>query len=466
MKKKLEIRVPAAAGAWYIAASLAIKLIGMATTPIYTGVMSAEEYGKYALYMSWVGIFSVVATLGLSASAVYRGMQKFKKRQDELLSATLGLSLLPVFLFSVLFVVWGESFARLVGLSEELIALIIVQTLFDSAVTLYTARCRYLYDYKRAVAISLASTVISQSVALALVFFVEPTAKMRIYALLFSTMLFALPIFISIIFKGKSFFSREVWRFLLMFNLPLLPHFISAATLANADKVMVSYVSGEAALAKYSVAHSLGVGMSFATGGLGSALQPWIMRKIDAGEEERVSALSLKITSLIAIGSLCVLALAPEVFAFLSPSNYSDALISVYPITLAAIAGFISSVAGTAILHKEKTALLSLSAIVGAAVNIFANLFLLPYSYNGAAFAYLLSAIASAVSSVIAARRTANKPIVREVRSVAIFAAAALFSLVLYALRALLVPRLASLLCLGVLALILLRCVKRDVIER
>ena len=466
MKKKLEIRLPAKAGAWYVVSSFLIKLGGMAATPLFTRAMSAEEYGKYALYMSWIAILSVLTTLGLTGSVVYRGMQKFEKRRDELISSALGLSLVVLGAFAAAFVIWGERISSFTGLDGELSLLLIGQIALDTAVAFYTAKSRYLYGYKRVIAINLISAFLSLGISLLLVFLVEPTASVRIYALLFSTLVFALPLFIAILWKGKRLFSRDIWGFLLKFNLPLLPHSVCAAILANVDKVMISGVAGGAALAKYSVAHSLGVGMTFVTGGLGSALQPWIMRKIEAGKERRVANVALKITFLVSIGALGILALAPELLSLLAPDSYSDALISVYPITLAAIVGFVASVASVGILHKEKTGLLSLSAIVGALVNIGANFLLLPYSYNGAAFSFLIAGIISCAVSIIAYRRISKSTLLRILPSLSVFIVAALLSFILYAMRELFVPRMISLVILAALGVLALLNIKKDITEK
>ena len=466
MKKKLEIRLPAKAGAWYVLASLVIKLAGMAATPVFTRVMSAEEYGKYALYMSWIAILSVLMTLGLTGSVVYRGMQKFEERRDELISSALGLALLLFGLFAVAFMIWGDWFSAFTGLEGNLSSLLLVQIALDTAVAFYTAKSRYVYGYKRVIAINVISALLSLGLSLLFVFLIEPTASVRIYALLFSTLVFAIPLFLSIIFKGRRLYSRDIWGFLLKFNLPLLPHTVCAAILANVDKVMISGVAGGAALAKYSVAHSLGVGMTFVTGGLGSALQPWIMRKIEAGKEGRVANVTLKITLLVAIGALGILTLAPELLSLLAPKSYEGALISVYPITLAAIVGFVGSVAGVGILHAERTGLLSLAAAVGAAVNVGANFIFLPYSYNGAAFSFLIAGVASAAVSIIAYRRVNRKAILRILPSLAIFAVASFLSFILYELRELFVPRVISLVILLALGALALLNIKRDIVEK
>ncbi len=219
-------------------------------------------------------------------------------------------------------------------------------------------------------------------------------------------------------------------------------------------------------MAGFSVAYSLGAGMNFITAGLISALSPWIMRKIAQNKQDRVAEITLKLSALVAVGSLGILTLAPELLAFLAPSGYSAALPSVYPITITAAVSFISSVTATALIRAERTGLLSLCSIVGAAVNIGANLLLLPISFNGAALAHFAAAAASLTAGIVLTGRLPGGSVVKAMSSAALIAASALLSFILYAIRDDLVSRLIILALLGLIAIMCLFSLKDDVIEK
>ena len=206
--------------------------------------------------------------------------------------------------------------------------------------------------------------------------------------------------------------------------------------------------------------------MNFVTVGLGAALSPWIMRKIAQGKQDRVAEITLKLTFLVAIGSLGILTLAPELLSFLAPKNYSAALPSVYPITVSAAVSFIGSVTATALIRAERTGSLSLCSIVGALVNIVTNLLLLPISFNGASLAHFAAAAASLSAGIIFTRRLPGGPIVKALPSTAVIATTALLSLILYAVRANLVTRLIILVILGLMAVVCLLSLKDDVTEK
>ena len=466
MDLKSAIRLPARAGAWYVASSAVIKLCGMSATPYFTRVMSPAEYGSYSLYMSWVAMLSILTTLGLGGSAIYRGMQKFDSRGNVILSSALGLALSSISIFSVVALLFPDGVSRLLGLPRQLVYILILQIALDSVITLYLSRSRYLYGYRLVIGVNVGSALLSLGLSLLLSRLTEPTATVRASSLLVATAIFALPLLFAAISRERHFFSKKAWAFLLRFNLPLLPHLLAGSLMTNMDKVLISRIVGGAAVAGFSVAYSLGAGMNFVTVGLGAALSPWIMRKIAQGKQDRVAEITLKLTFLVAIGSLGILTLAPELLSFLAPKNYSAALPSVYPITVSAAVSFIGSVTATALIRAERTGSLSLCSIVGALVNIVTNLLLLPISFNGASLAHFAAAAASLSAGIIFTRRLPGGPIVKALPSTAVIATTALLSLILYAVRANLVTRLIILVILGLMAVVCLLSLKDDVTEK
>ena len=207
MNKSSGIRLPARAGAWYVASSALIKLCGMAATPYFTRVMSPDEYGTYSLYMSWIAILSVLMTLGLGGSAIYRGMQKFDPQGDALTSAALGLALCSVAAFSAVGLLFFDRLKALISLPGHLIAILFLQIALDSVLTLYMARCRYRYGYRLVIGISAGSALTALLLSALLSRILEPTATMRALSLLAATAVFALPVAFLVFFKGKRLFS-------------------------------------------------------------------------------------------------------------------------------------------------------------------------------------------------------------------------------------------------------------------
>ena len=81
--KGKKINTPARASLWYVLTSVITKAIGLFVTPIFTRVLSSAEYGSYTLYMSCLGLFSVISTAAFSAGVIYRGCEVFEDKKDD-----------------------------------------------------------------------------------------------------------------------------------------------------------------------------------------------------------------------------------------------------------------------------------------------------------------------------------------------------------------------------------------------
>ena len=83
--------MPARASVWYTVCGVIERGVGFIFTPIFTRALTPEEYGLYPLYVSFMSLFTIVITLELSGNIIYRGLSKYRGREDEFISSTLGI---------------------------------------------------------------------------------------------------------------------------------------------------------------------------------------------------------------------------------------------------------------------------------------------------------------------------------------------------------------------------------------
>ena len=270
--------------------------------------------------------------------------------------------------------------------------IILLQIFFDSVVTAELQRYKFSYGYERVMAINLSSAILGAILSLALVFGGEMGAAGRILGLLIS----------GGIISGILIYTRreggviggEAGKFLLKNALPLIPAVIARASVGWADKLIIKRNLGDAALAKYSVAHTVGTAALALIGALSSALNPWMIRKLKAGDDGVVLFVTRELSSIISWGSVTLLALAPEIFAFLAPKSYSDALYVIAPFAISSLPFFLFSIASVLAGFYERTRFISLATALGAAVSIILNFLLVPrIGFIAGSIAYLAAEI-------------------------------------------------------------------------
>ncbi|MBQ7333340.1 MAG: hypothetical protein IJW38_03205, partial [Clostridia bacterium] len=162
--------------------------------------------------------------------------------------------------------------------------------------------------------------------------------------------------------------------------------------IAQIDKLMIKEYESTAALGKYSIAYSAGFMLTTLTAALYSALQPWLMRKLNSGNIEAAKAITKRIILLTALGLLLFLLVIPEIFRIIASESYRDAEIAVYPLAVAGYLQFISNILASNIIHTEKTGVISIAGLIAFGFNLLSNLILIPiYSYPVAAVTTALS---------------------------------------------------------------------------
>ena len=383
------IRVPAKASFYYTVAALIGRLFGFLFTPIFTRSLTAAEYGIFPLYLGWLSLFSAASTLEIGTGAILGGFTKFKNEPENfmksalftLVSAFLTLSL-PILLFS-------SRVSALTGLDKTLLPIMAVHALSDAIISLYLTEARYRYSYYTVFLFNVIPSLLTPLTGLFLIR-LSPSLSRPLGAMLISVIAL-LPILIK--WKPWSGIIRwEMVRFTVRTCLALFPASLGAILIAGADRLMIGYVLGKDAVAKYSVAHSLGLALTFFTVGLYGALKPWIMRKIDRGEKAAVAVVSYKLLLLGAAATLALLCVAPEILSILAPRTYSDALAAVYPLALAVLPMFLYNVFSSVLIFTGRGRRNSLFAVLAAGINIALNAILLPrFGITAAAISFFTS---------------------------------------------------------------------------
>ncbi|WP_341780016.1 hypothetical protein [Levilactobacillus sp. HBUAS70063] len=55
--------------------------ISIITTPIFTRLLTAAEYGQYSVFSSWLSVITVIVSMNLYAGVYMQGLVKFEKER-------------------------------------------------------------------------------------------------------------------------------------------------------------------------------------------------------------------------------------------------------------------------------------------------------------------------------------------------------------------------------------------------
>ncbi len=425
MEKTKKIRLPARASLFYGISIVLSKAIGALTTPIFTRAMSTEEYGIYSYYISILGIGSMICTAFLTPSVFYSGLRKFQGEEENFSVLAVGLTNS----INLLFCLALFTFSGVFGIDRSLVLIMVFQIFFDSVVSTRLLKLKFSYGYGEVTLINLASAAISSALSLILVLGFDLGAYGRAFGILISGGIISALIILGDSRKAKKatlqgriserdkpeeyayknkvpdffrpFLDKNKRDFLIRNALPMIPAVVARASVGWSDKLMIRAMMGTESLAKYSVAHTVGLALFALIGALSSAMNPWIIRKLSAGKKDATYPAISAISALIGWGAVIAIAVAPEILAFLAPKSYSDAIFAIAPFAMSSAPYFIYSTVTVYLGFAEKTKLITLSAISGAAINILSNFLLIPrLGYLGGAMSYFICEGAMCVLSL------------------------------------------------------------------
>ncbi len=413
IKNKINLKVPAKASVWYVVSSVIARGIGALSTPIFTRLLTPEEYGLYPLYSTWLGVAGVVLTLELTGGVVYRGLQKYENNKSEFISSAFGLFLSIFISFCALYFAFNGTINSITGLSTFITSLMMLEIFANTSIAFYTARSRFEYRYKSVAALNLISALGIPFISILFILLTELKSEARILGSCIALSLVGVFALYKTVKDSRVLFNKDIWAFLLKFNLPLLPHYIATSLIIRVGEITIGKSFGTEALGKYSVAMSLGMALTVVTGGVMSALSPWLLRKIRAKEGERVRDLLLLLTKGLCLLCLVLLAAAPEALVILAPPAFRSALPAVYPLALSVIPIFLSNALTSAQMYFDRSAITALPSIATAAVSIALSLILLPrIDYRFVSVFVLISyALLTLLSGMVYKRLSGERPL-------------------------------------------------------
>lgn len=420
--QRISLRIPFKATVWYTLSSVITKGITMLSTPLFTRLMSESDYSLFPLYLTWLGLIGALCAQDSSGVVSLAGMQRFYEEKEEFIKSAMGFNSLIIGVICILYFAFYPLLRKISAIGAELSMILFLQLAADSVIHIFLGKWRFSYKYKPVFFTNVAMSLTSAVFALAIVRLTEFDAVARSVGLLLSSLPLAIILFIRILRLRGRFFNRKMWAFLTKVTLPMIPQYFASALLLGADRIMILRYYGRVALAKYSVAHSLGASVCFITTGMSFALKPWILRKLKEHTPEKIANVIQVSLPILSVAALSLVAFSPEIMRFLAPVEYSDSLFAVLPIALSVVPSFLSSVISTALAYHGKTARSALPAAACALINILLNALLFSkFSYTVAAVTSLLCSALTLLFGILAYKRSVGEELFRFVKSSSVF---------------------------------------------
>ena len=394
------------AALWFAACSILQKGISFIVVPIFTRVLTTEQYGTYSLYLSWLQILTIITSLYLYYGVFTNGMNNYDTDRDRYISSMQGLTLSITAVVFIVFLVTQNTWSSVLGLAPHLIFLMFIEMAVTPALSFWSGRQRFEYKYRKLVIVTLGKSIVNPILGLIMVSLAEDKATARILSVVIVEVCFCGIIMIYQFLKGKRWFDAKYWKFALGMAIPLLPHYLSGMILNKGDQIMISKMVSTSAVAFYSVAYNIGMLVQIFTNAISNSFTPWIYQRIKVDKYEKIPETINFLMLLVAAISLCLMLLSPELVLLFGSSGYASAAYVIPPVAASVFFIFLYNILATPQFYFEKTSFLMVSSILAAIINLGLNyIFIKQYGYVAAGYTTLVCYVLYSIGHAIVSRR-------------------------------------------------------------
>lgn len=380
LKKYQGLQAPVKASLWFLICGFAQKGIAMFTIPIFARIMTEAEYGRFSVYHSWFSIVEIIIGLDIAGSVFTRGLIKNENHQDRFASSMMGLSTTCIALWTIVYFLFRNQICDLLDLSHFLTVAMIMEVWTHSAYLFWANKERANFRYKKLVLLTVMYVVLRPLFGICFVLWsdVQTQVEGRVVSIVLVNALLFVPLYVSIMRKGRQFFSKEYWLYALKFTIPLLPHCLSHVLLSQTDRLMINVYCGAEYTAYYSIAYTLATVLQILNQAVVVSLNPWMYRKMKNGEYGKIGKISYGFLALMVLANLGVVMMAPELMTIIAPASYQVAVWVVPPVMTSVFFMSLYSLFVIFEYYFEKTHYVTLATMMAAVLNVVLNALLIP----------------------------------------------------------------------------------------
>lgn len=377
---------------WFFLCNILLKSISLITTPIFTRLLSTEQYGIYNTYVSWVQIVTIIVTFRLDYGIFNKGMSQYPDQKDDYNATMQSITSILTFIFFLIYLILHSAINRLTGLSTLITIALFAEVFFTNAISFWMVRQRYDFKYKSVVAISISMTLANALLGILAVLLTNHCAIGRILSTVLVQVCFGLCIYIYNLKKAKHIFVKDFAKFAISFNIPLLPHYFASYILDQFDRIMIMKLVSYSAVGIYSIAYSSGFVIKIISNSLNNTLIPWQYRQLQKKEFSSIAECVKSIDKCILLCFMGYMAFAPEIIRIFATTEYYEAIYVLPPVVASAFLIFLYELYANIEFYYNENKFTMYIALGAALLNIVLNYLLIPrWGYVMAAYTTVIS---------------------------------------------------------------------------
>jgi len=391
----------------YLLPVIVRNLIPILTLPVFTRILTKEDYGVFALSQVYAIFANGIASFGLTIGYERNFFEhKGTKNAAGLLYSTLLFVTSAFIVLGLITFFFKAPFSRWIIGSPEHSGILFWAYCATGVAGLQTYYLTYLVNSENAKA-SVRYTISENVIAVLLSFFMVVYLRVGVIGLIWAQFLAGLVIFIILSYRFVQFlpvsFDGKALKDSLKFSLPLTPRIFLGVIGSQFDKYMIGLLNTVGGVGVYSIGQKVANLVFTYMSAIENVYYPQVYtRMFELGEKggESVGRYLTPFAYISILIALMVSLFSQEAITILTPSSYHGAIDIV--MVLSMLYGVYFFGKQRQLHFARKTWVTSTLTLISIALNIVINIpFIMKWGAIGAAWATLLAGLISGTISFI-----------------------------------------------------------------
>ncbi|NCC54994.1 MAG: hypothetical protein EOM11_05855 [Erysipelotrichia bacterium] len=377
-----------------IGSTILLQGIVFFTTPIFTRMLGAGQYGVFSVFNSWVAILTCVLGLGVN-STLGTGRYQFRESYFAFRSSVLLFSTLISGIMIGVGIIFIKPLSGVLKYGNMTIIILFLSAFAHNVVNFVQNACVY---EKRAgtnffLSVFLSISTVGLSLIMIPMFSANQRYMGRVYGTALPYIVIAFVLWMLTYLKKPTGLCKKYCKYGFVIGLPVVFHMLAQNVLSQSDRVMMQYMNvSDSEIGIYSLFYTFVAVVSTILNALNTSWCPFYYDDVDS---ENWSGLKVKCKNYIELFTVVTagfLLLSREVSYVLAGEEYWGG-ISVIPILVCAVYfTFMYQFPVNFEFFHRKTQIVAMGTLGSALVNIILNLIMIPiWGMYGAAIATALS---------------------------------------------------------------------------
>ena len=362
------------------------------TMPIFTRLMTPDEYGVMSVFTSFEQILAIIFGLGVRG-AISRYYYEDKKDFFDYLSSNIWLVFIAGVSLTCFALVFRNQLEIFLNIPVGMIYIAFGIAIPESIFKLYQNFLQASKKSKKVASLNAITALVGTCLAILIIIQMNDE---RYYAKAIGQAVSAF-ILVTLTFwflrKKVNFrIEKEHISYSLIFGLPIILHLLSQNILNSFDQIIINQLVGQHETGIYSVAYKIGLVQNIISMGILKAWTPIFYDKLNKGKYIDIDALAKKYAFIVMIVGVFLIFFAKEFITILADKSYHEALGIIPIIIVSYFFFFLYTMYVNYAFYEKKTNNIAAITIIAGGLNVLLNYLFIPkFGYIAAAWTTLIS---------------------------------------------------------------------------